>query len=234
MGNELTLAIVLSAAIIDSINPCAIGVLLFLTSVLLRSFADKKMLTILGMTYIATVFVIYTLSGLGLIWFQHILIERGFAEIIGTVAGVAVIILGLIELKDFYWYGKGISLEIAPSYKEKLSRMAMKISWLGIISIGGFVAMVELPCTGGPYLAVTAMLAKSFDVQAFIYLLIYNAIFALPLLVILILLYYFGTSSTKLKLWRQKNRKWMNLSSGLLMLSLGALLIAYYQLGWYL
>lgn len=233
MNDELTLTIVLSAAVIDSINPCAIGVLLFLTSVLLRSLANKKRLAILGITYIATVFVIYTLSGLGLIWFQHTLIERGFAEIIGTVAGVAVIILGLIEFKDFYWYGKGISLEIAPSYKEKISQMAMKISWLGIISLGGFVAMVELPCTGGPYLAVTALLAKSFDVQAFIYLLIYNAIFALPLLVILSLL-YFGTSSTKLKLWRQENRKWMNLSSGLLMLSLGALLIAYYQLEWYL
>ena len=187
----------------------------------------------LGITYIATVFVVYILSGLGLIWFQHTLIERGFAEIIGTIVGVAVIVLGLIEIKDFFWYGKGISLEIAPAYKEKLSRMATNISWLGIISIGGFVAMVELPCTGGPYLAVTAMLAKSFDMQAFFYLLIYNFIFVLPLLVILILLYY-GTSITKLKFWRQKNRKWMNLSSGLLMISLGALLIAYYQLGWYL
>lgn len=233
MGDELTLVIVLSAAIIDSINPCAIGVLLFLSSVLLRTSTDKKILLTLGMTYIATVFVVYTLSGLGLIWFQHMLIERGFAEIIGTIVGVAVIALGLIEIKDFFWYGKGISLEIAPSYKEKLTRMATKISWLGIISIGGFVAMVELPCTGGPYLAVTAMLAKSFDMQAFFYLLIYNFIFVLPLLVIIILLYY-GTSTTKLKLWRQKNRKWMNLSTGLLMISLGALLIAYYQLGWYL
>ena len=233
MGDELTLAIVLGAAIIDSINPCAIGVLLFLSSVLLRVSTDKKILLTLGMTYIATVFVVYTLSGLGLIWFQHMLIERGFAEIIGTIVGVAVIALGVIEIKDFFWYGKGISLEIAPSYKEKLTRMATKISWLGIISIGGFVAMVELPCTGGPYLAVTAMLAKSFDMQAFFYLLIYNFIFVLPLLVIIILLYY-GISTTKLKLWRQKNRKWMNLSTGLLMISLGALLIAYYQLGWYL
>lgn len=233
MGDELTLAIVLGAAVIDSINPCAIGVLLFLTSVMLHSFTDKKMLMTLGITYITTVLVVYMLSGLGLIWFQHTLIARGFAEIIGATVGVAVIVLGLIEIKEFFWYGKGISLEIAPAYKEKLTRMATKISWLGIISIGGFVAMVELPCTGGPYLAVTAILAKSFDMQAFFYLLAYNIIFVLPLLVIFILLYY-GTSATKLKLWRQENRKWMNLSSGLLMISLGVLLVAYYQLGWYL
>jgi len=223
----------LSAALVDSINPCAIGVLLFLSSVLLHASKDKKILLTLGTTYIATVFVIYILSGLGLIWFQHTLIELGYAEIIGIVAGMAVVTLGLIEIKDFFWYGKGVSLEIAPSYKKKLTNMATKITGLGIISIGGFVAMVELPCTGGPYLAVTAMLAKSFDMQAFFYLVIYNFIFTLPLLAILTLLYY-GASSTKLKFWRQENRKWMNLSSGVLMLSLGVLLIAYYQLGWYL
>lgn len=45
--------------------------------------------------------------------------------------------------------------------------MVTKITGLGIVSIGGFVAMVELPCTGGPYLAVTALLARSFDMQTF-------------------------------------------------------------------
>ena len=231
MKEDLTLAIVLGAAAIDSINPCAIGVLLFLGSILLRVSSKKTILLNLGFTYILTVYIVYSLSGLGLIWFQVTLIRYGFAESVGIIVGVLVIVLGLIEIKDFFWYGKGISLEISPQHKEKLTKMAEKISWLGIITIGGFVAMVELPCTGGPYLAITAILAKSFDMKAFIYLLIYNFIFILPLLIILLLL-YFGTSTLKLKQWRQKNRKWMNLSSGLLMISLGVLLIAYYQLGW--
>jgi cytochrome c biogenesis protein CcdA len=227
---DLTLALVLGAAAIDSINPCAIGVLLFLGSILLRVSSKKTLLLNLGFTYILTVYIVYTLSGLGLIWFQVTLIRYGFAESVGIIVGALVIVLGLIEIKDFFWYGKGISLEISPQHKEKLTKMAEKISWLGMISIGSFVAMVELPCTGGPYLAITAILAKSFDMKAFIYLLIYNVIFILPLLIIFLLL-YFGTSTLKLKQWRQKHRKWMNLSSGLLMISLGILLIAYYQLG---
>ena len=231
MKEDLTLAIVLGAAAIDSINPCAIGVLLFLGSILLRVSSKKTILLNLGFTYILTVYIVYSLSGLGLIWFQVTLIRYGFAESVGIIVGALVIVLGLIEIKDFFWYGKGISLEISPQHKEKLTKMAEKISWLGIITIGGFVAMVELPCTGGPYLAITAILAKSFDMKAFIYLLIYNIIFILPLLIILLLL-YFGTSTLKLKQWRQKNRKWMNLSSGLLMISLGVLLIAYYRFGW--
>lgn len=230
---HLTLSIVLGAAAIDSINPCAIGVILFLSTVLLRVSEKKQALLRLGSIYIATVYLVYTLSGLGLIWFQSTLIRLGFAEIVGTIVGVLVIGLGLVELKDFVWYGKGVSLEIAPRYKEKITRMAEHISVLGVITIGAFVAMVELPCTGGPYLAITAILAKSFDVQALIYLLIYNVIFVLPLLFILLMI-YFGARTLKLKQWRQRNRRWMNLVSGLLMLALGAFLIAFYRLGWYL
>lgn len=233
MIEDLTLGIVLGAAIIDSVNPCAIGVILFLSSALLRVSSKKKLLLYLGGVYIGTVYVVYTLSGLGLIWFQHTLISQGFAEIVGMVVGVLVVVLGLIELKDFFWYGQGISLEIAPRYKEKLTKMAENFSLLGVMAIGGFVALVELPCTGGPYLAITALLAKSFDQQAMIYLLIYNFIFVLPLLIILLLI-YFGASTLVMKKWRQEKRRWMNLASGLLMIFLGAWLIWFYQSGWYL
>ncbi len=233
MPDDLTFAIVLGAAVIDSVNPCAIGVILFLSSVLLKVASDKELLLRLGLIYIATVYVVYMLSGLGLVWFQHTLINKGYAELIGIIVGVFVILLGLIELKDFFWYGKGISLEISPKNKDKIVALTEKISVLGIITIGAFVALVELPCTGGPYLAITAIIAKSFDLQALIYLLIYNGIFVAPLILILLLI-YFGSSTMRLKQWRQEKRKWMNLASGMLMISLGALLILYYQLDWHL
>lgn len=232
MHEDITLALVIGAALVDSINPCAIGVLLFLSSVLLR-ISSRSTLLRLGAIYIVTVFVVYVLSGLGLIWFQHALIRRGFAQVVGITVGAFVIALGLIEIKDFFWYGKGISLEISPRHKEKITRMAERISFLGVITLGGFVAAVELPCTGGPYLAITAILAQSFEMQAFLYLLLYNFIFVLPLLAILLMI-YFGVSTLKLKRWRQGKRKWMNLASGLLMIMLGSLLILYYRLEWYL
>jgi cytochrome c biogenesis protein CcdA len=194
LGEDLTWAIVLGAAAVDSVNPCAIGVILFLSSALLRVSSDKRALLQLGAVYIATVFV-------------------------------------LLELKDCFWYGRGPSLEIAPRHKERISRMAGRLSLVGVISIGAFVAMVELPCTGGPYLAITALLARSFDARAMGFLLVYNLVFVLPLLVILVLLYS-GAATARLKRWRQENRKWMNLASGCLMLGLGSFLIAYYRTGW--
>ena len=232
MPQEFTLPVVLIAAAIDSINPCAIGVLLFLASIMLKVSSERETLLRLGTVYITTVYVVYTLSGLGLIWFQYELIRRGFTEIVGTIVGALVVALGFIEIKDFFWYGKGISLEIPSRYKEKIIEMAQTISFPGMITLGGFVALVELPCTGGPYLAITAILAKSFDMRAFLYLLLYNGIFVLPLVVILLMIYY-GAATLRLKKWRETKRKWMNLATGLLMIVLGAFLIFYYTLGWH-
>ncbi len=53
----------------------------------------------------------------------------------------------------------------------------------------------------------------------------------LPLVAILVVL-AFGSSTTRLKRWRQDNRRWMNLATGMLMIGLGALLIVHYALGW--
>jgi cytochrome c biogenesis protein CcdA len=230
---DLTLAIVLGAAAVDSINPCAIGVILFLSSVLLRVSSDRSALLRLGFLYIGTVYVVYMLSGLGLIWFQHRLIATGWAEVVGIAVGGLVLALGTIELKDVFWYGRGPSLEIAPRYRERLARMAQQVSVIGVVTIGAFVAVVELPCTGGPYLAITAILARSFDWQALLYLLLYNFVFVVPLIAIVVMI-YFGASTGRLKRWRQEQRRWMNLASGSLMIALGAFLIAYYRLGWHL
>lgn len=233
MPEKLTLWVVIFAGLIDSINPCALGVLIFLSSVLLKVSPYKKMLIKLGIIYVLTVFFVYLLSGMGLIWFQGALIQAGLTGTIGVIVGGIVIILGLIELKDFFWYRKWVSLEIPQRYKNKIQQMSSTISVVGIITLGGFVAIVELPCTGGPYLAITALLARSFDTQAMFYLILYNLIIVVPLIVILVLI-YFGASTLKLKKWRETNRKWMNLSMGLLMITLGIFLVLYYKLRWFL
>ena len=80
-------------------------------------------------------------------------------------------------------------------------------------------------------LAITALLARSFDGRAFAYLLIYNLIFVLPLVAILLLI-GFGSSTRTLKRWRQTNRRWMNLALGLLMVALGAFLVLHHAAGW--
>ncbi len=222
-GIELpALPIVFSTALVDSINPCAIGVLILLVTTLFALSKNKKRMLTVGIIYIAAVYITYLLAGVGLLLFIQ---KLNLAEPISLVVGGLVIILGLIEIKDFWWYGKGFSLTIPKSRIPLLKKYVKNVSVPGAIVLGIFVAAVELPCTGGPYLAITTLLAKiGFNLTIFSYLLLYNFIFVLPLIVILLLV-YFGFSIERIATWKQSKRQWMRLFIGIIMIALGILLI---------
>lgn len=217
-----SLATVVVTALIDSINPCAIGVLILLVSTIVVSRKKNEILK-LGLVYIASVYITYFLAGLGLTLF-FTTIPLLFAQYISIAVAIIVVIAGLIEIKDFFWYGKGFSLAIPADKAKQIHKLASNISVPGLIALGVFVAGVELPCTGGPYLAIILVLSQNFDFYAFLLLALYNLIFVLPLIVILLLV-YFGTSIQSIKRWKQYNRAYMRLFIGLLLIVLGWLLV---------
>jgi len=220
---DLKLTTILITALVDSINPCAIGVLVLLISALLVLSENKRKLLITGVIYVAAVFVTYFLAGLGLLTVIH---KLQIGEMIGVMVGFLVIFLGFVEIKDFFWYGKGFSLTIPASQIERVKKHAANATIPGAIVLGIIVSAVELPCTGGPYLAITTILAEKLDWVAVWYLFIYNLIFVLPLAVIVVLA-YFGTTALDIKHWKEKYKKWMRLFTGLLMIGLGVLLILF-------
>lgn len=221
--SDVRLPAVIVTALVDSINPCAIGVLILLLSTLMGLANDRKRMLWVGILYIVVVYITYFVAGLGLL---TVIQKLDIAQFVGLLVGGLVVILGLVEMKDFFFYGKGFTLEISPRNSAKIQEMVKKTSVPGVIVLGFFVAAVELPCTGGPYLAITALLSKNFDLRAIYYLLIYNFIFVLPLIVILVMA-FFGTSIKSLQSWKQKNKKWMRLITGLVMVGLGILLILF-------
>lgn len=226
---DISLYTVLITALVDSINPCAIGVLIFLCSTLLAMAKSVKRMLMAGFIYVLAVYITYFLAGIGLLYFLQ---RFNLAEPIGIVVGIIIIILGFFEIKDFFWYGKGFSLQIAPARAEKIKKLAQKATLPVIVGLGFLVAAVELPCTGGPYLAITTYLANRvtdnplYYFRAIIYLLIYNFIFVLPLLIIIGVVYA-GRSIEALHEWQKKYKKWMRLAMGIVMVSLGFLLVLY-------
>lgn len=222
--DQITIPIIVFTGLVDSINPCAIGVLVFLLSTLLALSKDHRRMLVAGFVYIIAVYITYFLAGLGLIWFVQ---KWNIVEEVGLIVGFLIIILGFIELKDFFWYGSGFSLTIGEKHMNRIKKIAKHATFPGLIALGFFVAAVELPCTGGPYLAITTYLAKhQFDMKAIAYLFLYNFIFVLPLILIVLAVYY-GTRVSIIQRWKQKYRRWMRLATGILMIGLGILLILY-------
>jgi cytochrome c biogenesis protein CcdA len=112
-------------------------------------------------------------------------------------------------------------------YTKKIEKLHKKDGWISYAAaalLGVFVVLVELPCTGAPYLAVLAIIGAGNYAQGIPLLLLYNLIFILPLFVI-IGIAYFGKSSDAMEQWRLKHRGVMRLAVGLFLISLGAYMI---------
>jgi cytochrome c biogenesis protein CcdA len=218
-----TIGLVVTTAAIDSINPCAIGVLILMVSVLLAVHQSVKKLFFLGMLYILSVFVVYLLAGLGLLYFFATL-PLALTEYIAITVGVLIIFAGLVEMKDYFWYGRWFSLTIPAIFAKKLHQYTSKATVVGVIFLGAFVSAVELPCTGAPYLAIITLLSQYFDFTAFLLLVLYNIIFVSPLIIILVLVAT-GKRLYDIKRWKQVNRPYMRLLIGLLLIAMGWLLM---------
>jgi cytochrome c biogenesis protein CcdA len=90
--------------------------------------------------------------------------------------------------------------------------------------LGAFVAGVELPCTGAPYLAIITILRIDFNLIAFGLMVLYNLIFVAPLIVILIMVAG-GTKISSVSKWKEESKGNMRLFMGLLLTCLGWILI---------
>ena len=218
-----TLGVVVGSAAIDSINPCAIGVLILMISVVLSGKGSIGRMLFLGGLYVFAVFLTYLIAGLGLVYLLSS-IPLFITEYLSIIVGVIIIGAGIFEVKDFFWYGQGFSLHIPVMFVDKINRIARNTTVPGVILLGAFVSAVELPCTGAPYLAIITILSLNFNFAAFLMLVLYNIIFVAPLLFILVLVAS-GVKLQALKKWKQDSRGFMRLFIGLLLIGLGWLLI---------
>lgn len=245
---QLTVPAIIVGALIDSVNPCAIGVLIFLAAYLLKVFPDRKRYMLLGgVLYVATVYVTYFLAGLGLLSaIQNVTAAYYFYWIAAFIAFSA----GTLEIKDFFWYGKGMSLQLFPGTADRIEQWTTKIRHLSTrspklalaatIPIGFGAAAFELPCTGQVYLAILALMNQTVPTDATgvervttiltsepgALLALYNLIFVAPLIIITVLM-YFGVSSDRMEAWRKRNRRKMRLLIGVFLYLLGGLLLWY-------
>lgn len=231
MVEQLTLGILVIAALVDSINPCVFGVLIFLVAYMSSVFKNKGKMLVASMVYITAVYITYFLLGVGIFTLSY---TAWFSKPFYWFAASIAIIAGLLEIKDFFWYGKGFSLQIIPGTAERIKRYTKAIgkfqntsalkSFLVSALLGVFVVFVELPCTGAPYLAILGMLSQGDYAAGIPLLLLYNLIFILPLFVIVGIM-YLGTASKRLESWRKEHRGIMRLAIGLFLLALGLYMI---------
>ncbi len=225
---QLSLPLITGLGLIDSINPCVIGVLILLLTVLLKA-GDKRAVLRNGIAYTAGVYLTYLVGGLTLLGvFNAIRNVLFISQILYGVIGALVLAAGFLEVKDYFWYGRWFSLAIPKRFIDTMEKKAAgaHTSLWASFSFGSILTLIELPCTGAPYLAILTLMSQSgyAYLSALPLLLYYNLVFVAPLLVI-IWLAYTGFALKRLERWRQEHRGLMRLIIGLALLAVGIWII---------
>jgi len=218
--SQVTLPLIAIAAAADSINPCAIGVLVFLLTFLIASSRQNvKRTARIATIYIISVYFIYLLAGIGII---TILNKISFLHTLTKILAIVIALFGAINIRDSF-RGKAV-LKIPEKSKPLIEKWVYKASFPAAIVLGIIVASVELPCTGGMYIAILALLSNMATKDiAFLYLLIYNFIFVLPLIIITAL-FIKGVDEGKVHAYLEKHKKKSRFIMGAALIVLGAVL----------
>ncbi|MEA2006750.1 MAG: hypothetical protein U9O20_01125 [Patescibacteria group bacterium] len=199
----------------DGINPCMFSVLLFLLTYLLAIGSRKKAFKT-GLAFTATTFVVYFLLMFGIIKVIDVFAIEKYAR--GAIIAVALI-AGLIMVKDFFFYGKWISLEISARFKPTIEKLIKRGTIPSAILLALVSSIVELPCTSVLPLAYAGVLTSR-DLSPFWPLILYNTFFVLPLLLIIVLVTFAWAKVENFEQMRVKYRKYMRLGAGILLILL--------------
>lgn len=215
---KLFLPIVVTAALVDSINPCAFSILLLTIAFLFSIGRLRSSVLRIGLVYIAGIFIAYFLIGLGILQALHVF---GIPHFMAKVGAALLIAFGLINILDALIPNFPIKLRIPHGAHYKMADLMNKGTLPTAFALGVLVGVCEFPCTGGPYLAVLGLLHdQTTFFSGLSYLVLYNLVFVLPLVVAL-----FIASDKKLiekaQTWQRARRKRERLIAGILMIGLG-------------
>ncbi len=224
------------AGLIDGLNPCAFATLVFLISYLTVLGREGKSLLAVGVSFTLGVFVTYVLVGLGL-W--RALSTIPFLADAGRwlYAALAVVCLALaaVSFSDYLKARRGelkeMTLAMPESLRRRVHAVIRRASGARTLALAAFptgaaISLLELACTGQVYLPTIMFVVRvpEMQAQAVWYLLLYNLLFIVPLVVVFLLV-YFGATSLQLGVFLRKNAAAVKLATTLLFVALGAWLV---------
>ena len=213
--------------LLDGVNPCAMWVLMFLLTLLVAAKNRKKVIMIGSVFVLSSGFVYFLFMTAWL----NIFTFMGMTTYVTIALGVVALVMGLINMKEFFFFKKGVSLMIPDKVKPKLFEKMRKVinnknmflSILGTIALAFFVNLIELGCTIGLPAIYTRVLSiqNVSTLKKYFYMALYNVYYVVPLAIIVLV---FVVTMGKHR-FEEKHAKKLKLVSGLLMLTLGLILI---------
>jgi len=216
--------LVATTGFLDGIHPCAIAILIFFIAFLITLQKSFKNIFAVGLLYIFIIFLTYLAVGVGL--FSGVVI-LGQPHFFARLGSWLLILLGLIHIKDAFFPQLPPHFRM-PSFASGQAKELLAKATLPSIALAAFlVGLCSIPCAGGIYVAITSLLAsRTTYFTGLSYLVLYNIMFVLPLL---ILLAFAANPLTLAKIaeLKEKNEKAEKLVMGTMLLALGVFILKF-------
>jgi cytochrome c biogenesis protein CcdA len=219
---ELLPAVVVTG-LLDSVNPCALAVILLLIAFLFTIRQSRRRVLFLGLVYVAMIFIVYFLIGLGILRAVRLSDDPHFVARIGAWILLA---LGSINLAEYFFPRFPLKLHMPAVAGQKTQEWLRKATVPATVGVGVLVGLCTFPCSGGVYVSIITLLnAKTTLAWGVAYLVLYNVLFVAPLLLIVAAAGNRATAKRWARWERQQARR-IRLWYGLAMISLaGAMLL---------
>jgi cytochrome c biogenesis protein CcdA len=228
---QVTLPTVVVGALVDGINPCAFTVLLLFITALTTTLqvgehhvqGMRARLYGMGSIYIVAVFLTYLALGVGLLKSMDFFTQQHVPARLGALVAV---LLGLWMLKDYFLPDTGWRLQAPPQLGALARRMGKKATVPALVLGGFLIGLCTVPCSGAVYLAILSLLAlQPTALLGYGYLVLYNVIFILPLVAILVVAAS-RPALNRLAHWNLHHREWVRLALGSGVVAMGLLILA--------
>ena len=228
---------VVLAGLVDGLNPCAFATLIFFVSYLTLSGRKGREVIFVGLSFTIGVFLAYLVIGLGLYKVLDLMgnLLNTLARWVYIITAAICLGLGIFSILDYFKARRGkledMSLKLPDPLRKRINSVIRKgrsarSYYIGAFITGLLISILELACTGQVYLPTIIFVSSmpELKLRAISYLVLYNLLFILPLVVVFILAYY-GTTSKDLTSFLQKHTGAVKIGMAVLFFALAAWLI---------
>jgi thiol-disulfide isomerase/thioredoxin len=214
--------------VVDGFNACAMWALCFLLTFLVAS-GSRKRIFLVGGTFIFVSGLVYFLFISA--WLNMFLLV-GYLKAIQVAISVLAIIFGLVCVKDFFAFGKGITFILPKKTRERIGErvkaaadpgLALSVTLVSVALLAAGVNAIELLCTTGFPAVFTKVLAAQQlpALHYYLYLLVYIFFYMLDDF----LIFSAVVLSLGAREFPDKYKRVSKLVSGILILILGIIML---------
>lgn len=198
-SESVSIGLIIGYALLDGVNPCAFATIIFLISYLHVTRRTSREVAQVAFAFIVGVYLTYLAIGLGLAEaLTRLLVVQYAGRALDWLMIVVALVLALLNFRDGVLCLRGrmadMTLQLPGLLKTGIHTVIRKASRqrhfvVAAFVMGGVISLLELACTGQMYGPTIAYIVRTQGplTGAFPLLLLYNAAFVLPLVVIFVL-----------------------------------------------